>query len=217
MHRTCIICAAFVAIAAQPTLGQEPPTTIQAATVTGTGITHGTFDGAGDVDTYRVQLVQGQDYALGARVLHGDGRFTLKGPTGTVLCSDTSGDSEGWGCEFRAGRDGYFTIEAREDGGAAGSSYSIRINKDCRRDTKSRCRLKPGASLSGPLTYGDDADMIKLTGLTPGRSYTVTLSATITAESQPSSAFKATRKEMWVTVRGLDPYTDGGTYKISVR
>jgi hypothetical protein len=46
-------------LAGTPALAQEPPTTV------GLGSRAAAFETAGDVDTYRIRLVQGTDYAFG--------------------------------------------------------------------------------------------------------------------------------------------------------
>jgi hypothetical protein len=166
-----IIFAALVA--ATPALAQEPTSTI------GLGLTRGTFDTPGDLDRYRVSLKQGHDYAFSAFTSEpGDGRFTLRGPTGTVLGSDVAGDGEAWGMEFRAGRDGYFVIEAKEDGdpGETPIGYSLRMVTDCRDDLKTKCTVAPGTARSHTLAWGEDRDWLRLVNLSSGRSYTATIS-----------------------------------------
>jgi hypothetical protein len=47
-------------LAASPALAQEPPTTLS-----GFGQTRGVSETAGDIESYRIKLVQGKDYAIG--------------------------------------------------------------------------------------------------------------------------------------------------------
>lgn len=150
-----IIFAALVA--ATPALAQEPPTTIQAATVAGLGTTAGDFDRTGDVDRYRFPLKKGKDYALG--VSSADALWTLRGPTGTTLWSGVAGQGAAGGFEFRAGREGYFAVEGKayEVGG-----YEIRLHADCRDDAKTRCRIASGTTQRHTLAWGGDRDWVRL-------------------------------------------------------
>jgi hypothetical protein len=233
-----IILAALVA--ASPALApatarcQEPPTTLQASATagTGTGINRGTFEAAGDIDTYRVQLQQGQDYAFGVLVEEGDGRWTVKGPTSTVLGDDVSGENEGWGFEFRAGRTGYYTIEGREIGSATYPvHYTFRLNKDCRDDAKTRCTIRPGAGRGNIFAHGNDVEWVKLTNVSAGRTYTATLTtgleagltvrtsagATV-ASGGKSLTFKAPAGTLFIVVaRPDDPFTAGGSWDLALR
>jgi hypothetical protein len=155
-------------LTATPALAQEPPTTIKV------GVQYnGAFEAAGDIDTYRIKLVQGQDYAIGinGRALE----WTVRGPTGAVLCNDYALDGEDAGCEFRAGRTGYFTIEGRESEGLSDTGYTFRFYPDCLGSIKTRCQIKPGATQTHILAYGYDTDFVRLTNLKPGRTYTVEL------------------------------------------
>jgi hypothetical protein len=219
-------------LAATPALAQEPPTTLQASVTAGTGLTRGTFEAAGDLDHYRVALVQGQDYAFGVQVQEGDGRWIVKGPTGTVLGDDVSGENEGWGFEFRAGRSGYYTIEGREIGSAVYPvHYTFRLNKDCRDDAKTRCTIRPGASRGNVFAHGNDVEWVKLTNVSAGRAYTATLTtglkaglavrtsegATV-ASGDKSLSFKAPAGTLFIVVaRPDDPYTAGGSWSLALR
>jgi hypothetical protein len=225
-----IILAAL--LAATPALAQEPPTTLQASATTGTGLNRGTFEAAGDLDRYRVALVQGQDYAFGVQVQEGDGRWIVKGPTGTVLRDDVSGENEGWGFEFRAGRSGYYTIEGREAGSAVYPvHYTFRLNKDCRDDAKTQCTIRPGASRGNIFAHGNDVEWVKLTNVSAGRTYTATLTTGLkagltlrtsegaaVASGDKSISFKAPAGTLFIVVaRPDDPYTAGGNWNLALR
>jgi hypothetical protein len=144
-----------------PAWPQEPPTTI------GFGLHPATFEQAGELDTYRIQLTQGQDYAFGA-ITPGDTNafWTIKGPTGAILFSKEVGEDEGDGFEFRAGRTGTFTIQAQEEYGYYPVKYTFRIDKDCRANAKTKCTIKPGATKNGALSWYSEGDWLKLTNLT---------------------------------------------------
>lgn len=209
-------------LAATPALAQEPPTTLQASATAGTGTTTGGFDKAGDVDRYRIALKEGKDYAIGVR--SGASEWTVRGPTGTALCSALTLDGEDDGCEFRAGRDGFFTIEGRaqEAGG-----YTFRLHPDCRKDVKTRCQIRPGATQQHLLTYGTETDLVRLAGLTAGRSYAVELidpphGATLTilkgtATVATGGSFKAGTGTYYARIENDNVYDGSGPYRLSLR
>jgi hypothetical protein len=161
-----------------PALAQEPPTTITATTDSSSPptISRGTFEAPGDVDTFRVYLEQGKDYAVGAEGQTTE--WTLTGPTGTVLYQNNSYGDADWGYEFRAGRTGWFTVRGvkqdfEEDTYPA--HYLVRAVNDCRSTIKTRCILKPGQSVSRNFGFGSDKDVYQLRGLTTGRRYSIGL------------------------------------------
>jgi hypothetical protein len=213
-------------LAATPALAQEPPITV------GFGVTTGVFEEAGDIDTYRINLTEGRDYVLGANAGN-TAEVTLKGPTGTLLCTLNPWEGEGDGCEFRAGRTGYFTIQAREDNNEAGGGYSFRLHPDCRDDTRTRCKIRPGATQNHLIAWGGDVDLVRLTDLRRGRTYTATL---VLADPDACSGFnlsivtgtgatvgkdgtfKAGTDTLYAKVQGNDDFfCDDISYKLSLR
>jgi hypothetical protein len=210
-------------LAAAPAFAQEPPTTIKV------GVQYnGAFEAAGDIDTFRIKLVQGQDYAVGITAGVSDSWWTLRGPTGTVLDADVSGLGESGGFEFRAGRTGYFTVEGREDAGASDSVYTLRFYPDCLGSVKTRCQIKPGATQSHTLAHGaKETDFVRLTNLKPGRTYTMKL---ITPPSgaelsiikgaatvAQGGIFKAGTGTYYAMVTNDNVYNGSGPYKLSLR
>jgi hypothetical protein len=164
--------AAFLLTTA-PALAQEPPTTI------GLGEHNATFDSEADVDTYRFQLQEAKDYAVGIFLgSNFNSEWTLYGPTGTQLWQEIAGEGDGIGNEFRAGRTGYFKLV----GTALGSSgavppvgYSLRIEPDCRAGLKTKCTFKPGQTRADAMSSAFDDDWLKLAELVRGRWYTATI------------------------------------------
>jgi hypothetical protein len=234
--RAVMIAALLTAIPA-PAWPQEPPTTI------GFGQHSGTFEQAGDLDIYRIQLTQGQDYALGADAPNNaSGYWTVKGPTGAILGVASAGYDESDGFEFRAGRSGIFTIEAEEESSRDGYPvpYTFRLDKDCRGNAKTKCTIKPGATKDAALSSYLEQDWLKLINLTRGKFYTATLNfdgsgredatleirngsgATVAIATQVSDMvqtlrFKATANTVFLVVVGEDTGGTGNPYKISLR
>jgi hypothetical protein len=203
-------------------VAQEPPTTIKV------GVQYnGAFEAAGDIDTFRIKLVQGQDYAFGITAGASDSWWTLRGPTGTVLYADVAGLGENGGGELRAGRTGYFTLERREDAGRSDSGYFFRFYPDCLGSVKTRCQIKPGATQSHTLAHGTETDFVRLINLKPGRTYTVKL---ITPPSGAELSiikgaatvaqggnFKAGTGTYYAKVTNDNVYDGSGPYKLSLR
>jgi hypothetical protein len=230
--------AALLTATPAPAWPQEPPTTI------GFGQHSGTFEQAGDLDIYRIGLTEGQDYALGADAPGpASGNWRVKGPTGAILGTASSGYDEAGGFEFRAGRTGTFTIEAEEESRRDGYplSYTFRLDKDCRGNAKTKCTIKPGSTKTNALSWYLEQDWLKLTNLTRGRFYTATLNftpaggreaallevanssgATVASDVQGTEnvitlRFKAAANTVFLVVYGEDNGGQGGTYKVSLR
>jgi hypothetical protein len=224
-----------ILLAASPALAQSVPSGQIPVTI-GLGLHSGTFETAGNVDTYRVKLQQGQDYALGVSVgSNGWGEWTVRGPTGTVLGRADAGDGDsGWGFEFRAGRTGYFTIEGRHADGELPLGYSFRLYSDCRDDPKTQCTIQAGQTQGHTLAFGEGVDLVKLAGLTRGRTYTAALLDGVHAglavtdgagkvvagggESDTSVTFKAGPATIFLRIRGWDAFGGAaGPYRLSLR
>jgi hypothetical protein len=164
----------------------------------------------------------------------------VKGPTSSTVCpTNVSGGAEGTGCEFRPGRDDYFTIVAQDAGNSRSypAPYTFRVDRDCRDDDHSRCRLTPSNSTSGPLSYGLDVDWIKLASLTAGRSYVATLTpqapvffgvvtssgaaagpkVPVAGGTTQSITFKAMGATLFLKVEGSEAQNRGGPWKVSLR
>jgi hypothetical protein len=175
--KTTTIIAAILAFST-PAVAQEPPTTLRlsaesdASSVPSTRV--GSFEVAGDTDTYRIYLEQGKDYAVGA--ISESAKWTLTGPTGTVLYNDGANLDHDWGHGFRAGRTGYFTITGIKNDFETEtypSPYKLRVFHDCHATIKTRCILKAGQTINRGFGFGFDKDTFQLRNLAAGRRYTL--------------------------------------------
>jgi hypothetical protein len=133
----------------------------------------------GEVDRYTVQLIQGQDYVLSNESFSDDiGRWQLGGPTGAVLCDmPTMPEGEFAGCEFRAGRTGWFTITGTApavDTEGFPVDYALTLATDCRAGVKTKCVIRRGQTRNYTLGYGIDHEWIRLADLVGGRYYRIT-------------------------------------------
>jgi hypothetical protein len=177
MNKLTILAATLLAT---PALAQEPPTTVKAMAETSSlpaNIT-GEWEAASDVDTYKVYLTQGTDYAFG--VDQGTGNiatWTVRGPSGTILCTLNVNEDHDNGCERRAGATGWFTLTGRDgahpDANTYPGIYRARVAVDCRDSIKTKCTIMPGQTKTRMFDYGSDGDVYKLRSLVAGRTYRI--------------------------------------------
>lgn len=160
-----------------PAAAQTAPVVItpQADTSITIGVTRGAFGAPGEVDRFTTYLEDGQDYAVGV-----DGessRWTVTGPTGALLCDDGANTEHDFGCEWRAGRSGWFTITGTKNDFETTvypTPYTLRLSVDCKSTAQTRCKIKVGERLARTFTWGGDADAYGLRDLVAGRTYRVT-------------------------------------------
>jgi hypothetical protein len=187
----------------------------------------------GAMDGHTVYLKKGQDYAVEYKAADdGKSNWIMRSPSGAVLRSWQTGESESYGWEFRAPTTGTYRFEGRSvDTGGHAVAYFLRAAKDCRDRLPTACYLNVGATQNRRADYGYDTDYVRLAGLTAGKSYTVgitTDSGAITAIIQlvngqgtvlgqgQSIPFKAGTTALYARF-DLDNDEGGGPYKLTLK
>lgn len=198
-------------VVATPVLAQEPATPL----ATNAGRTTGQWQRAGDLDTYNISLPAG-DWSIGGRVIEeGIGEMAVRAPDGSLVGRKvTIADPQTAGLEFRS-KGGTYRINLRE--GGSNPPYPIHYNfiikPDCRATSSTTCRIAPGQTKQSYRTAANDIDWHRLTGLTAGRTYTVTVgsgggqlaivNAQGTAVPSPDGKFKATTGTLFAKLTPL--------------
>jgi hypothetical protein len=228
--------AALMTAAAMPAMAQEVAVPVSVGNdAAGAPFTFGDFAAAGEVDRYRVYLMQGRDYAFGVEPMNrGSSTWIVKGPTGTQLCVFSNSDNIDGGCGIRAGRTGYFTLSGTKVASPDDnypSTYRLRVTADCRDRSNTRCRITPGQTKRPLLVSHQDVDWLRLRNLAAGRHYTLTISdylegGEITVVDSKGNAlagpaarsltFRATSTAQWVRVTLMDELGPRG-YDLSLR
>lgn len=209
------------------------PALAQAATKLSLGkAIRGDLPTVGSVDQFAVYLKAGKDYAFEVLTIDDAlAKWTLRAPSGAILHSEETGESDSYGFELKAPVTGTYRLEGRSvrnDGEL--NTYLVRVARDCSDHLPTDCYLNLGATQSRRADYGYDIDYVRLAGLAAGKTYTVSITAgsgdvdptirlvngqdTVLDEGQ-SITFKAATTTLYVRFR-QDDDSGGGPYKLTL-
>lgn len=207
-------------------------TASQATIIVNEPLTIGSFEAAGDVDWYRVELMGDGSYAFAGAPASADDEsvLTLHDPAGRRLLSVASSGEYSQGFWFRAPQAGtYFLSMALRRAGKLPAGYSLRAATDLPPNASVRTVLEEGEPYGNRFDFATDEDWVRL-ALRQDRGYRITVESDYAPEvvlrdptgtaiaawdsSEPVDVTAGSTGEHFLALRNIAEVT--GTYTITI-